>query len=49
MQETSVTVERFRYGYGGKSCILRTVCEAADTVIDKNNGLLDEIAHAVFT
>ncbi|KAJ3666046.1 hypothetical protein Zmor_001502 [Zophobas morio] len=36
-------------GFGGKSCILRTICELSHRPVDKNYGLFDELVHTVFT
>ncbi|KAF5307133.1 hypothetical protein FQR65_LT07117 [Abscondita terminalis] len=37
------------YGFGGKECILRTICELAHTSLNKDNGILEEIIHTIFT
>ncbi|GJQ74284.1 hypothetical protein Trydic_g19181 [Trypoxylus dichotomus] len=37
------------YGFGGKACLLRTICELADAPIDKSSGLLGELLHVLFT
>ncbi|KAJ8938433.1 hypothetical protein NQ318_011872, partial [Aromia moschata] len=36
-------------GHGGKSCILRLICEESNTPLDKNNGLFEELLHILFT
>ncbi|XP_065157124.1 uncharacterized protein [Atheta coriaria] len=36
------------YGFGGKECLLRTICELADVPIDKSRGIMDEILHVLF-
>ncbi|KAJ8979134.1 hypothetical protein NQ317_016752 [Molorchus minor] len=36
-------------GHGGRSCILRAICEAADVPIEKYNGLFEEMFHTIFT
>ncbi|XP_049871718.1 uncharacterized protein LOC126370731 isoform X2 [Pectinophora gossypiella] len=38
-----------RYGYTGRPCLLRTICEAAEVPFTHENGLLAEIAHILFT
>ncbi|XP_064212286.1 uncharacterized protein LOC662568 [Tribolium castaneum] len=36
-------------GFGGKSCLLRTICEVARTPLEKNFGLFAELIHTFFT
>ncbi|XP_026326164.1 uncharacterized protein LOC113234858 [Hyposmocoma kahamanoa] len=38
-----------RYGYSGRPCLLRTICEAAQVPFTHENGLLAEIGHILFT
>ncbi|CAK1542054.1 unnamed protein product [Leptosia nina] len=38
-----------RYGYTGRPCLLRTICEAAEVPFTYENGLLGEIGHILFT
>ncbi|KPI97112.1 hypothetical protein RR46_05729 [Papilio xuthus] len=38
-----------RYGYSGRPCLLRTICEAAEIPFTHENGLLGEIGHIIFT
>ncbi|XP_028031864.1 uncharacterized protein LOC114244300 [Bombyx mandarina] len=38
-----------RYGYTGRPCLLRTICEAAEVPFTHENGLLGEIGHILFT
>ncbi|XP_023936355.2 uncharacterized protein LOC112044668 [Bicyclus anynana] len=38
-----------RYGYSGRPCLLRTICEAAEIPFTYQNGLLGEIGHILFT
>ncbi|XP_041980984.1 uncharacterized protein LOC121734438 [Aricia agestis] len=38
-----------RYGYSGRPCLLRTICEAAAVPFTYENGLLGEIGHILFT
>ncbi|XP_072938304.1 uncharacterized protein [Epargyreus clarus] len=38
-----------RYGYSGRPCLLRTICEAAEVPFTHENGLLGEIGHILFT
>ncbi|KAL4717394.1 hypothetical protein ACJJTC_017281 [Scirpophaga incertulas] len=38
-----------RYGYSGRPCLLRTICEAAEVPFTHENGLLAEIGHILFT
>ncbi|KAG6451073.1 uncharacterized protein LOC115444156 [Manduca sexta] len=38
-----------RYGYTGRPCLLRTICEAAVVPFTHENGLLGEIGHILFT
>ncbi|CAG9791030.1 unnamed protein product [Diatraea saccharalis] len=38
-----------RYGYSGRPCMLRTICEAAEVPFTHENGLLAEIGHILFT
>ncbi|XP_073959916.1 uncharacterized protein [Choristoneura fumiferana] len=38
-----------RYGFSGRPCLLRTICEAADVPFTHENGLLGEIAHILLT
>ncbi|XP_053611920.1 uncharacterized protein LOC128676045 [Plodia interpunctella] len=38
-----------RYGYTGRPCLLRTICEAAEVPFTHENGLLAEIGHILFT
>ncbi|KAM3960406.1 uncharacterized protein ACR2FA_000277 [Aphomia sociella] len=38
-----------RYGYSGRPCLLRTICEAAKIPFTHENGLLAEIGHILFT
>ncbi|XP_038222138.1 uncharacterized protein LOC119839770 [Zerene cesonia] len=38
-----------RYGYSGRPCLLRTICEAAEVPFTYENGLLGEIGHILFT
>ncbi|XP_059062260.1 uncharacterized protein LOC131855065 [Achroia grisella] len=38
-----------RYGYSGRPCLLRTICEAAKIPFTRENGLLAEIGHILFT
>jgi hypothetical protein len=38
------------HGYAGRECLLRSICEAANSPFQHENmDLLDEIAHAVLT
>ncbi|XP_069694243.1 uncharacterized protein [Periplaneta americana] len=37
-----------RYGVEGRSCLLRTICEVAETPID-HNGLVGELLHVILT
>ncbi|KAG5866872.1 hypothetical protein JTB14_030169 [Gonioctena quinquepunctata] len=37
-----------RYGYAGKECLLRTICEAAE-YSTKNTGVLGDILHVLLT
>ncbi|XP_044258573.1 uncharacterized protein LOC123007374 [Tribolium madens] len=36
-------------GFGGKSCILRAICELSHSPLDRNYGLFDELMHVVFS
>ncbi|XP_018575984.1 uncharacterized protein LOC108914621 [Anoplophora glabripennis] len=36
-------------GLGGRDCILRAICEAADNPVDKYNGFFEELVHTLFT
>ncbi|XP_077290262.1 uncharacterized protein LOC143914045 [Arctopsyche grandis] len=36
-------------GFSGRACILRTICEAADTPFTYHNGILGELAHIILT
>ncbi|ENN82004.1 hypothetical protein YQE_01579, partial [Dendroctonus ponderosae] len=36
-------------GHGGRQCVLRAICEAAEYPIDKNHGFFEEIFHTIFT
>ncbi|CAH0718164.1 unnamed protein product, partial [Brenthis ino] len=38
-----------RYGYSGRPCLLRTICEAAEVPFTYESGLLGEIGHILFT
>ncbi|XP_026493274.2 uncharacterized protein LOC113398640 [Vanessa tameamea] len=38
-----------RYGYSGRPCLLRSICEAAEVPFTYENGLLGEIGHILFT
>ncbi|CAH2087606.1 unnamed protein product [Euphydryas editha] len=38
-----------RYGYSGRPCLLRAICEAAEVPFTYENGLLGEIGHILFT
>ncbi|VVC97726.1 unnamed protein product [Leptidea sinapis] len=38
-----------RYGFSGRPCLLRTICEAAEVPFTYENGLLGEIGHILFT
>lgn len=38
----------FRHGYPGKSCLLRTICEAAEFTF-QHEGVLNDILHIVLT
>ncbi|CAG4940034.1 unnamed protein product [Parnassius apollo] len=38
-----------RYGFSGRPCLLRTICEAAEVPFTHENGLLGEIGHILFT
>ncbi|XP_015511291.1 uncharacterized protein [Neodiprion pinetum] len=37
------------FGYGGKGCILRSICEAANVPFNANHGLFGELVHAFLT
>jgi hypothetical protein len=38
------------YGFDGKTCLLRSICEAARSPFNhEDKGLLEEIAHALLT
>ncbi|CAH0553704.1 unnamed protein product [Brassicogethes aeneus] len=36
-------------GHNGKSCVLKAICEAADTPVDQEYGLFEELFHSTFT
>ncbi|XP_048504845.1 uncharacterized protein LOC125499721 [Athalia rosae] len=36
-------------GYGGKECVLRSICEAANVPFNANHGLFGELVHAFLT
>ncbi|XP_055605719.1 uncharacterized protein LOC129753897 [Uranotaenia lowii] len=36
-------------GYNGRSCLLRTICEAAEARFSHSNGILGELLHILFT
>ncbi|XP_030752519.1 uncharacterized protein LOC115879703 [Sitophilus oryzae] len=36
-------------GHGGRVCILRAICEAAEAPIDKYHGFFEEVLHFIFT
>lgn len=36
-------------GYGGKGCLLRAICEAANVPFNANHGLFGELVHAFLT
>ncbi|XP_049821728.1 uncharacterized protein LOC126265112, partial [Aethina tumida] len=36
-------------GHDGRSCVLKAICEAADSPVDYEYGLFDELFHALFT
>ncbi|KAJ8979135.1 hypothetical protein NQ317_016753 [Molorchus minor] len=38
-----------RKGLGGRTCILRSICEAADVPLDKHNGLFEEMFQILFS
>lgn len=38
-----------RAGYNGHECLLRAICEAADTPLGMDNGVLGDILHIVLT
>ncbi|XP_037943676.1 uncharacterized protein LOC119676508 [Teleopsis dalmanni] len=44
-------LEKFseNYGYAGRTCVLRTICEAADAPFHYGSGLLSEILHIILT
>jgi hypothetical protein len=38
------------YGYDGRTCLLRIICEAAHSTFNHDDkGLLEEMAHAILT
>ncbi|CAG9857838.1 unnamed protein product [Phyllotreta striolata] len=36
-------------GYDGRSCVLKSICQASDTPLNKQHGLFEEIFHTIFT
>lgn len=38
----------FRLGLDGRACVLRAICEAADTTL-QHNGLAGEVLHVLLT
>ncbi|XP_050293887.1 uncharacterized protein LOC126734348 isoform X2 [Anthonomus grandis grandis] len=36
-------------GHGGRPCVLRAICEAAEIPIDHNHGFFEEVFHTIFT
>ncbi|XP_048505076.1 uncharacterized protein LOC125499757 [Athalia rosae] len=36
-------------GYGGKECLLRSICEAANVPFNPNHGLFEELIHCFLT
>lgn len=36
------------YGFGGKACLLRAICEAASAPFDGTHGLLGQLLHVFF-
>uniref|UniRef100_A0A182N6E5 Uncharacterized protein n=1 Tax=Anopheles dirus TaxID=7168 RepID=A0A182N6E5_9DIPT len=38
-----------RYGYAGKRCILRMICELAETPLHRENGVLGDLLQLIFT
>ncbi|VEN60369.1 unnamed protein product [Callosobruchus maculatus] len=37
------------HGFGGKSCVLKAICEAAETPLDQEHGIFEELFHTLFT
>ncbi|XP_050071097.1 uncharacterized protein LOC126559038 [Anopheles maculipalpis] len=38
-----------RYGFAGKRCILRMICDLAETPLDHENGVLGDVLQLIFT
>lgn len=40
----------FSLGFGGKACVLQTICEVARFPFDHEHGeIIDEVLHVLFT
>ncbi|XP_055910068.1 uncharacterized protein LOC129944566 [Eupeodes corollae] len=46
----NILTQRFQmYGYNGRSCLLRLICETNASRIGENNGFLGSVIHIIFT
>lgn len=48
-RQIPICLTSFRYGYNGTSCLLRTICETAETPFYEYNGVFGNIFHILFT
>lgn len=39
----------YRYGFDGKSCLLKAICDVSQHQYGQNNGLIGDIIHILFT
>lgn len=49
LREISYSLIRFRHGFAGRSCVLRSICESAHIPFDHSSGILGELFHVVMS
>lgn len=37
------------FGLNGRQCLLKTICQVADIALGRNNGVLGDLVHVIFT
>lgn len=37
------------FGLNGSACLLKTICQVAEVALGRNNGVLGDIVHVMFT
>lgn len=37
------------FGLNGNACLLKTICQVAEVALGRNNGVLGDLVHVIFT